>query len=184
MSATTDAGGLIAGLRTAVEVLRAAEFAVAQAAAALAASEVPAVSGYRSGGRLIEDAARVDPATATRWIAHGRQLGPGRSFTGEPMPPARPTTAKVAEAGVVGAEHVRVIVRAMDSVERVPGLGPDAVADAEATLAGAATQLAPHGVEKVAKRLLAHPTPTGSPPSTRRRTPTSCTCRPRAATGR
>ena len=164
MSATTDAGGLIAGLRAAVQTLRAAEFAVARAAAALAASEVPAVSGYRSGGRLIEDAVRVDPSTATRWVAHGRQLGPGRSFTGEPMPPARPSTAQVAEAGLVGAEHVRVIVRAMDAVERVPGLEPDVVAGAEATLAGAATQLAPHGVEKVAKRLLAHLDPDGAAP--------------------
>ena len=85
MDATTDDTGLLADVRVAVETLRAAEFILAKAAAALDASDLPGTSGYRSGSRLVQEAARVGPATATRWISHGRALTPQRSFTGEPL---------------------------------------------------------------------------------------------------
>ena len=74
MSATTDDAGLLADLRASVEELRAAEFRVARAAAAVDASDLPAVSGYRSGRRLVEEIAWVDPAVATRWIRHDQGL--------------------------------------------------------------------------------------------------------------
>ena len=164
MSATTDAEGLMARLRASVEKLRAAEFEVACAAAAVDGSDLPAASNYRTGTRLVEDAVRVDPATAKRWIAQGRSLSPSRSFTGEPMPPALPMTAKAAESGSVGADHVRVVARTMNTIGRLPALDPEAARDAEARLADAATRLAPYALDKVAGRVLAHLDPDGVAP--------------------
>ena len=164
MSATTDDAGLLAHLRASVEELRAAEFTVARAAAAVDASDLPAVSGYRSGRRLVEEIARVDPAVATRWVRHGQGLSPGSSFTGEPTEPAWPATAKAAEAGTVGADHVRVIARTMDTIARIPGLDAEATAGAETTLAEAATRLSPHALEKAATRLRGYLDPDGVAP--------------------
>ena len=164
MTATSIDTGLSARVREAVVALRRAEFEVAVLTAELEESDLPLASGYRSGRRLVEDLAHVDTATAKRWIAHGKALAQRVAFSGEPLEPVWPATAAAHEDGALGSEHVRVVARAMDAVGRVPGLGPDVVADAEETLAQAATQLSPRATERVASRLLGHLDPDGVAP--------------------
>ena len=151
-------------VRDAVRTLREAEFALRAAVGELDASDAVTVSGYRSTGRLVEDLARVDAATAKRWLREAKLLGERVAFSGEPLEPELPATAAVFADGTVGADHVRVIARAMDAVARVPDLTPDVVADAEAMLAEHATGFSPRGVERAATRLLAHLDPDGVAP--------------------
>ncbi len=151
-------------VRDAVRTLREAEFAVREAVAALDASDVVALSGYRSTVRLVGDLARVDQVVAKRWVGQAKLVSERVAFSGDPLEPGLPATAAVFAEGTVGADHVRVIERAMDAVARVPDLGPDVVVDAEAMLAAHATQLCPRGVERAATRLLAHLDPDGVAP--------------------
>ena len=164
MSTPTSDAAACAPVRAAVEALRRAEYTLVAAVAELAATDVAEVSGYRSPRRLVEDLCRVDAAAAQRLLAHGAALVPSPSFSGEPREPALPATAAAHAAGDIGAEHVRVVSRAMEAIRRVPDLAPDVVAAAEATLARHATQLSPRGTERAAARLLAHLDPDGVAP--------------------
>jgi len=164
LSTVTVDDTLCTRVRDAVRTLREAEFAVREAVAALDASDVVALSGYRSTVRLVGDLARVDQVVAKRWVGQAKLVSERVAFSGEPLEPGLPATAAVFADGTVGADHVRVIERAMDAVARVPDLGPDVVVDAEAMLAAHATQLCPRGVERAATRLLAHLDPDGVAP--------------------
>ncbi len=164
MSMVTVDDTLCTRVRDAVRTLREAEFAVREAVAALDGSDVVALSGYWSTVRLVGDLARVDQVVAKRWVGQAKLVSERSAFSGEPLEPGLPATAAVFADGTVGADHVRVIERAMDAVARVPDLGPDVVVDAEAMLAAHATQLCPRGVERAATRLLAHLDPDGVAP--------------------
>lgn len=155
---------VISRARDAMTVLRAAEHALLAAVGELAESGAWEATGHRRIGRFLEELWRVGPAHARRLVQHAEQVLPTVTLTGVPVAPRMPHTATVCGAGEIGEEHLRVLVRAMARVERIPGIDPAKVAAAEEVLAEAARTLSPCGLERVVAELMARLDPDGAAP--------------------
>ena len=155
---------VISRTRDAMTALRAAEHALLAAVGELAGSGAWEASGHRRIGRFLEELWRVDPAHARRLVQHAEQVLPTVTLTGQPVAPRMPHTATACGAGEIGEEHLRVLVRAMARVERIPGIDPPKVAAAEELLAEAARTLSPCGLERVVAELMARLDPDGAAP--------------------
>jgi hypothetical protein len=143
---------------------RRAEHAVLCEVARLEADGVAEVSGYRSTERLVQDLWRVDPGEARRLVRQSRALCPAPSPSGAIVEPRLAASAPVSAAGTVDRGHVRVIDEAVRYLERVDGIDPAALAEAEEYLAKHAATLAPRGLARVAARLIAALDPDGVAP--------------------
>lgn len=85
-----------------------------------------------------------------------------RSLTGQELPPALPATAAELAAGAIGPSHLRVITATMRRIP--PVTHPEAVAQAEQTLAHEARRFDPAALVRIAERLLAYLDPDGAAP--------------------
>jgi 5-methylcytosine-specific restriction protein A len=113
---------------------------------------------------LVQDLWRVDPGEARRLVRQARALFPPCSPSGSPVQPRLAATAPVAAAGALDRGHVRVIDEAVRYLERVDGIDPAALEEAEAFLAEKAAVLAPRGLARVAAQLIAALDPDGVAP--------------------
>jgi hypothetical protein len=141
--------------REAMAAARRAEYAVLESVRALAAAGVAEASGYRGPEALIGDLWRVDLGEARRLLRAARALCSSVTGLGESIEPACPAAGKAAAAGVLDRGHVRVIDEAVKYLERVPGIDPAALAEAEEFLVEHAATLTPHGLARVAAALIA-----------------------------
>ena len=99
----------------------------------------------------LSDVLRISRREARRRIRDAEQLAPRITITGQPVPPVLPATAKAWEAGILDAEHLKVI---QGFIRDLPADIPaPAVEGAEAFLAEKAAELRPDQLEKVAARL-------------------------------
>ena len=155
---------VITRTRDAMTALRAAEHTLLTTIGELAESGAWETTGHRGLGRFLEELWRVDPAHAKRLVAHAEQVLPTVTLTGQPVPPRMPHTARASSDGAIGEEHLRVLVRALSRVERIPDLDPTQAAAAEELLAGAARTLSPSGLERVITELLDRLDPDGAAP--------------------
>ena len=155
---------VITRTRDAMSALRAAEHALLVALGELAVSGAWEQTGHRRIGRFLEELWRVDPGHARHLLQHAEQVLPTVTLTGQALAPRMPHTAAACAAGEIGEEHLRVLVRALARVERIPGLDPSAVAGAEELLAQAARTLSPSGLERVVTALLARLDADGAAP--------------------
>lgn len=155
---------VITRTRDAMTALRAAEHTLLTTIGELAESGAWETTGHRGLGRSLEELWRVDPAHAKRLVAHAEQVLPTVTLTGQPVPPRMPHTARASSDGAIGEEHLRVLVRALSRVERIPDLDPTQAAAAEELLAGAARTLSPSGLERVITELLDRLDPDGAAP--------------------
>jgi uncharacterized protein DUF222/HNH endonuclease len=133
---------------------RRAEHAVLCEVARLESTGAAEVAGYRSTERLVQDLWRVDLGEARRLVRHSRALCGQVSPSGSAVEPRLTASAPVAAAGVMDRGHVRVIDEAMRYLERVDGIDPAALGEAEEFLAEKARSLAPHGLARVAAQLI------------------------------
>lgn len=150
--------------RARLVALDAERFRLLEDIAELERRDVASSTGDRSTARLLEEIGRLARGEAQRLVAEARDLVPGRSLQGEPLPPRRPCTARVHASGEIGAAHVAIIRRTMDRVDRVVTVRPETAAWAEAFLAEQATLLGPRGLERVARQLLEAVDPDGTAP--------------------
>ena len=141
--------------REAVAAARRAEYAVLESVRALAAAGVAEAGGYRNPEALIQDLWRVDRGEARRLLRVARALCGSIGGLGEPIEPTCPAAGKAAAAGILDRGHVKVIDEAVKYLERVPGIDPAALSEAEEYLAEHAATLTPHGLARVAARLIA-----------------------------
>jgi hypothetical protein len=155
---------VITRTRDAMSALRAAEHALLVALGELVASGAWEQTGHRRIGRFLEELWRVDPGHARHLLQHAEQVLPTVTLTGQAVAPRMPHTAAACAAGEIGEEHLRVLVRALARVERIPGLDPTTVAGAEELLAQAARTLSPSGLERVVTALLARLDADGAAP--------------------
>jgi hypothetical protein len=164
MSSPTAADeAVIARARDAMTALRAAEHALLAAVGELAESGAWETTGHRKLARFVEELWRVDPAHARRLVQHAEHVLTTITLTGQAVAPRMPHAASACEAGEIGDEHLRVLLRAMSRLERIPGLDPVQLAQAEELLAEAARTLSPSGLERVVTELLARLDPDGAP---------------------
>ncbi|MCD2196836.1 DUF222 domain-containing protein [Actinomycetospora endophytica] len=112
-------------------------------------------TGHRGVGRLLEELWRVDPAHAKHLVAHAEHTLALVALSGQTLPARLARAAAIAAAGEIGEEHLRVLVRARGLIERIVGLAPERVAEAEELLAEAARSLSPSGLQRVVDQLLA-----------------------------
>ena len=109
---------------------------------------------------VLADMLRISRAAAKRRLRDAGQLGPRTTLTGEQLPPLLPAAAKAWDAGLLDAEHLRVIQKFF---RELPVHVPPAEVDrAERSLAEHAQNLRPDQLEKVAARLATHLNPDGT----------------------
>jgi hypothetical protein len=150
--------------RDAMVAARRAEHAVLEAVRELEAAGVAQAAGYRSLEGLVQDLWRVDRGEARRLLRHARALCGSVGPAGEPVEAGLPAAGKAAAAGGLDRGHVRVIDEAMRYLERVDGIDPAALSEAEEFLVEHAAGLAPRGLAKVAARVIAALDPDGLAP--------------------
>jgi hypothetical protein len=134
---------------------RCAEHAVLCEVARLESIGAAEATGYRSTERLVQDLWRVDLGEARRLVRQSRALCERTTMTGTPLEPRLPAAAAAAATGSLDRGHVRVIDEAMRYLERVDGIDPPALREAEEFLVEHAASLAPVGLAKAAARLIA-----------------------------
>ncbi|HEY2194673.1 MAG TPA: DUF222 domain-containing protein [Actinomycetospora sp.] len=154
-------------MRHAQEVMvaaRRAEHAVLREVARLEATAAAEVTGYKSTERLVQDLWRVDLGEARRLVRQARALCVQVSPSGSTVEPRLAATAPVSAQGVLDRGHVRVIDEAVRYLERVDGIDPAALGEAEQFLAEKARTLAPRGLARAAAQLISALDPDGVAP--------------------
>ncbi|QRY47825.1 DUF222 domain-containing protein [Mycolicibacterium boenickei] len=86
--------------------------------AQLQADTTPRDMGAKSWNEVLRIRWRLSTTEAGRRLAEAAELGPRRTLTGEPLPPALPAVAAAEGAGLINAHHVKVL---RDCVSRLPG---------------------------------------------------------------
>lgn len=143
---------------------RRAEHAVLVELSRLEAAGMVEACGYTSVERWVQDLWRVDRGEARRLVRQSRALCAAPSPTGAAVEPRLAATAPVAAAGSLDRGHVRVIDEAVRYLEKVDGIDPSALGEAEQFLAGHAVSLTPRGLARVAAQLIAALDPDGVAP--------------------
>lgn len=131
--------------------------------------------------QVIADWCRISYAEARRRIRDAAQLAPRTTLTGEHLPPELPATAEQWRAGMLDAQHLRVIqtfVRDLPADTPVP-----VVEHAEHLLAQHASRLRPDQLDKAAKRAAVLINPDGKFSDRDRARQRSFTFKPQRADG-
>ena len=125
--------------------------------ARLAAETSPVELGAKSWTDVLANRLRIGRAEARRRLDEAADLGPRTALSGEPLAPALPNVAAAQAAGVIGAEHVRIIRRFFDDLPAAVDV--ETRQECEATLARIAAEQTPEALGKAAARLMAlvHP---------------------------
>jgi Domain of unknown function (DUF222) len=100
--------------------------------------------------QVIADWLRISYTEARRRIHDVTQLSPRTTLTGQQLPPELPVTAKAWRAGLLDAQHLRVIQTFIHDLPR--DTAPAVVAHAENLLATHAARLRPDQLQKAADR--------------------------------
>jgi hypothetical protein len=164
MSCSDVDEAMFARARAAMAAARAAEHAVLVAVGELAESGAWGATGHRTLSRCLTELWRINDGQARRLVRHAAAVLPMVALTGQALGERLPTAGAATAAGEIGEEHLTVLVKAIDAVERIVGITPDQVAEAEEILGQAARTLTPRGLEKVVERLLATLDPDGVAP--------------------
>ncbi|WP_410506951.1 HNH endonuclease signature motif containing protein [[Mycobacterium] appelbergii] len=163
----------IAGLRAAFDAFAACEvgsltraevFAVLDEYEALRC-QVPAVShrllaqlqtdcsprelGAKSWNEVLRIRWRLSTAEAGRRLGEAAELGPRRTLTGEPLPPLLAAVAAAEQAGLINADHVKVL---REVIGRLPGfIDPTTCEQFEADLVRVAVGVGPKELKDTAE---------------------------------
>ncbi|MGV0680559.1 DUF222 domain-containing protein, partial [Mycolicibacterium fortuitum] len=86
--------------------------------AQLHAGATPREMGAKSWNEVLRIRWRLSTAEAGRRLGEAAELGPRRSLTGQPLPAVLPVVAAAQAAGLITADHVKVL---RDAVHRLPG---------------------------------------------------------------
>jgi hypothetical protein len=163
-SPSAEQEAVMARARAAMVAAREAEHALVRAVGELAESGACEAVGHRKVARLLEELWRIDPGQAHRLVRHAEQLLPTVMLSGQPVEPRLPLTAAACADGRIGDEHLRVLLKGLDAVARIPRVAPDDVERAEEVLVDAACQLSPSALQRVVDRLVAKLDPDGAAP--------------------
>ncbi|CRZ17361.1 REP13E12 repeat protein [Mycolicibacterium neworleansense] len=86
--------------------------------ARLQAEATPRELGAKSWNEVLRIRWRLSTTEAGRRLGEAAELGPRRAVTGEPLPPELPVVAAAQGAGLLTADHVKVL---RDAVKDLPG---------------------------------------------------------------
>lgn len=119
----------------------------------------PVALGGTSFAEVLARHLSISTAAARRRLADVAHLGPRRAFTGEPLPPLFPHTARALREGRLGDEHVRVIRRFFDVLP--DAIDADTRESSEQRLASMGTEFGPEQLRAGADRIAALINPDG-----------------------
>ena len=120
--------------------------------ARLQAETTPKQLGAKSWRDVLRIRYRISSAEAGRRLTEAALLGPRRTLTGQPLPPVLAATAAAQAAGLINAEHVEVIRKA---IHKLPGFVDTATRDQfEADLAATAAGVGPKDLDECAELTL------------------------------
>jgi hypothetical protein len=141
-------------------VLRRLAFGQVRVLAEFDAQDVAGDQAGLSTEAFLRARMRLSPGEARARVRSAKELVGSVSVSGELLEPVLPATATAAAAGVLSAEHVRVIGQAID---RLPaGIDPVDRADAEEFLATQSRDMDPSRIRLLARRLHAVLDPDGT----------------------
>ena len=113
--------------------------------------------------QVLVAALRLSKAEASRRVRAADAVGPRTSMTGESLAPTRPRLAAAVRDGVVSAEHVAVVERALGHVDR-RGFDPADVDAGEALLVEQARSFTPETLRLLAAQVVDAIDPDGTLP--------------------
>lgn len=119
--------------------------------------------GYPDLPELLRATCRITLREARRRLQHTHALTETPLVSGGSAPAPLPATADAVRAGVLGADHVEVIGRALTGLP--PHVPPAAIAEAEQTLVAAATSMDARTLSRVGERVRVLLDQDGSPPA-------------------
>ncbi|MGV0585797.1 HNH endonuclease signature motif containing protein [Mycobacteroides chelonae] len=119
----------------------------------------PVALGGTSFAEVLARHLSISTAAARRRLADVAHLGPRRAFTGEPLPPLFPHTARALREGRIGDEHVRIIRKFFDVLP--DAIDADTRESAEQRLASMGTEFGPEQLRAGADRIAALINPDG-----------------------
>ena len=117
--------------------------------AQLQADTTPQEMGAKSWNTVLRIRWRLSTAEASRRLGEAAELGPRRALTGEPLPPVLPVVAAAEAAGLITADHVKVL---RDAVSRLPSFVDTTTAEQfEADLVRVAVGVGPKELKDTAE---------------------------------
>ena len=117
--------------------------------AQLQADTTPQEMGAKSWNTVLRIRWRLSTAEAGRRLGEAAELGPRRALTGEPLPPVLPVVAAAEAAGLITADHVKVL---RDAVSRLPSFVDTTTAEQfEADLVRVAVGVGPKELKDTAE---------------------------------
>ncbi|WP_084294271.1 HNH endonuclease signature motif containing protein [Mycolicibacterium flavescens] len=119
-----------------------------RALARLQTETTPAALGAKSWREVLSVRWRISTSEANRRLTEAELLAPRQAFTGEVLPPRLPATAAAQAHGLITAEHVDIIRKAMN---KVPGFVDTATRESlELDLVRCAATAGPSAVQDTA----------------------------------
>ncbi|MBU9763075.1 DUF222 domain-containing protein [Mycobacterium sp. TNTM28] len=116
--------------------------------AQLQAQTTPPELGAKSWNEVLRVRWRLSSAEAGRRLGEAAELGPRRTLTGQPLPPALPAVAAAQAAGALNADHVSVL---REAIHHLPGFVDAATAGQfETDLVGIAVGVGPKELKDTA----------------------------------
>jgi len=119
--------------------------------------------GFSSVGRFLSRILQLSPGEAASRVRAAAALVPRTSMLGERLEPVLPRLAEMQRDGVVSAEKVQIVERAMHKLSRT-GLDPEAVQTAEQLLTDYAPLLGPTELSRYALQVVEAADPDGPEP--------------------
>ncbi|WP_367619960.1 DUF222 domain-containing protein [Mycolicibacterium sp. HK-90] len=117
--------------------------------ARLQAQSTPRELGAKSWNEVLRVRWRLSSTEASRRLGEAAELGPRRALTGQPLPPVLPVVAAAVGAGLLTAEHVKVL---REVVGRLPGFVDQSTRDQfEADLVRVAVGVGPKELKDTAE---------------------------------
>ncbi|MGW4100057.1 DUF222 domain-containing protein, partial [Mycobacterium sp. NPDC004974] len=117
--------------------------------AQLQADTTPREMGAKTWNEVLRIRWRLSTTEAGRRLGEAAELGPRRALTGEPLAPVLPAVAAAVEAGLINADHVKVL---RDAINRLPGfLDPTTGQQFEADLVRVAVGVGPKELKDTAE---------------------------------
>ncbi|MDV3123682.1 HNH endonuclease [Mycobacterium sp. 21AC1] len=109
----------------------------------------PRELGAKSWNEVLRIRWRLSTAEAGRRLAEAAELGPRRTLTGEPLPPLLAAVAAAVQAGLINADHVKVL---REVIGRLPGfIDPTTCEQFEADLVRVAVGVGPKELKDTAE---------------------------------
>src|SRR6266536_1992421 len=153
MAASSEEYERITHLQATMAQARTLQANILDQVAELERLQIAAKVGYGSTRKLLIGALRVAPQVATRLVAHAELVAETLTPTGHVTPAPLPTVRAALHEGLVDAEHIAAVAKAMEQVPAWVSVQDRALV--ESTLADTARLHHPRVVQEHAEQLLA-----------------------------